>query len=159
MHGRLCIQGAPLLPRRRPKARGRKAAGGQSGHGVDVPSRVAARRHDHHERSSPCQLQVPMFVRPRAQRVAACGPCGWERRAPCARPSRCDGVVREVSQSPCALTLPLTPTPTLTLLESFLVWPPHQAVRRWARPPCRHINIQSCCFLGSGSREADQPWP
>jgi hypothetical protein len=27
-----------------------------------------------------------------------------------------------------------------------------QAVRRWARPPYRHIKIQSCCCLGSGSR-------
>jgi hypothetical protein len=61
---------------------------------------------------------------------------------------RCDGMVREVSQSPYALTLTLTPTPTLTLLEQRSVANP-QAVRRWARPPCRHINIQSCCCLGS----------
>jgi hypothetical protein len=33
---------------------------------------------------------------------------------------------------------------------------PTQAVRRWARPPCRHIKIQYCCFLGSGSRLQSQ---
>jgi hypothetical protein len=69
---------------------------------------------------------------------------------------RCDGMVREVSQSPYALTLTLTPTPTLTLLEQRSVANP-QAVRRWARPPCRHIKIQSCCCLGSVRGEDQNP--
>ena len=65
--------------------------------------------------------------------------------------------MREASLSLPALTLTLTPTPTLTLSwRAAECRHPTQAVRRWARPPCRHIKIQYCCFLGSGSRLQSQ---
>jgi hypothetical protein len=44
--------------------------------------------------------------------------------------------------------------------EQQSVATPH-AVRGWSHPPCRHIKIQSCCCLGSGSRwrTKPSPWP
>jgi hypothetical protein len=90
-----------------------------------------------------------------ASKGKKCNP--WHVR----RASVCAGVSLKVSLEAMgwcerhpliALTQTLTPTPTLTLLERAAECRHPTAVRRWARPPCGHIKIQSCCSLGSVSR-------
>jgi hypothetical protein len=74
------------------------------------------------------------IVRSGRRPVAACGFCGWCERYP---------------------WVPCCPDPHLLESRQSVATP--QAVRRWARPPCRHIKIQYCCCLGSGSRWRSTP--